>query len=472
MAFSASLMDRFSVAASSMKEALRVSPWFNRAFSSASIRLAARKARRGENLPALKTLFRAWRTARAEGFPVEGKELMWEIVRRTCFEDEQLAPIGQNALLKEFQTSPEAESIRERFRGFPKAEQSRLRLPRSPDSPERQGNLIALKKYDPTSGERGVLLLKYGESFFWFTALFDLEAVAKRYTLVLEPCWAGYQDWRFLIFLGSDLNAVVLSPHPVDFDFIDYLDSNLVPVRLGAGDWVDPDSFTPEKHHSEHFDLVMVSSWNPLKRHSDFFAALAKLKEEGYRKLRVALVGSPTVWSREKIESMIDRYDLSDSCTVYENIPHARVAEIVASSSAFVLASRQEGANKALYEALFCDTPVLIYSEHRSVNPDHIGSDVGIRFASGELDKAIRSVLEAPDRFSPRKWALEHTGWPVATEQLEALIRGIEERADRAWTRSIAAKKNAPHLRYAETGKYREFESEYERLHELMVISS
>lgn len=432
--------------------------------------LAAHKAKRGENLPALKTLFRAWRTARAEGFPEEGKELMWQVLRRTCFQDERLGPIGQNALLKEFRSSPEAQSIRARFREFSKAEQSRLRLPRSPDSPERQGNLIALKKYDPTSGERGVLLLKYGESFFWFTALFDVEEIAKRYTLVLEPCWAGYQDWRFLIFLGCDLNTVVLSPHPVDFDFIEYLQSNLIPVRLGAGDWVDPEGFTPEKNSGEQFDLVMVSSWNPLKRHSDLFEALAKLKQEGYRKLRVALIGSPTVWSRDKIEEMIGRYDLSDTCTVYENIPHERVAEIVASSSAFVLASRQEGANKALYEALFCDTPVLIYSEHRSVNPDHIGPDVGIRFESGELDKAIRSVLAAPDRFSPREWALQHTGWPMATTELEEVIRSLEDGAERPWTRPIVPKKNAPHLRYAEAGKYMDFESEYERLHELMVL--
>ena len=455
---------------SSLKEILRTSHAFQRVFSTASIAMAALQVRQGKNIPALETLFRAWRASRASGFPEKGHELLWRILERTCLESGRLAPISRNRILSEFQASSQANDIRKRFAAFPQEDRSRLRFPRKPDDPERQGNLIVLKSYDAHTGERGVLLLKYGESFLWFSALFDLEEVAKRYALVLEPCWAGYQDWRFLTYLGSDLNAVVLSPHPIDFDFIESLRSNLTPIRLGAGDWVDPDTFKPQGEVRNRFDVVMVSSWNPLKRHKDLLKAVAKLKQEGYEGLQVALVGSPTVWSRDEIENMIDSYGLQHNCTIFEDIPHHSVGEVVASSRVFVLASRQEGANKALYEALFCDTPVIAYSGHRSVNPDHVGPNVGVRFTAGRLHEGIKTVLSNEDQFSPRDWAIRNTGWPVATEKLARLLQRSELERTHPWIRPIAPKKNAPNLQYAERGAYRHFEEEYRALAALMVI--
>ena len=395
---------------------------------------------------------------------------MWKILERTCLDSSGLVPISKNELLRDFQASSQAEEIRKRFATFPPEDRFRLRFPRPPDDPERQGNLIVLKSYDELTGERGVLLLKYGESFLWFPALFDLEEIAKRYALVLEPCWAGYQDWRFLTYLGSDLNTVVLSPHPIDFDFVDSLRSNLTPIRLGAGDWVDPDTFKPAPMVEARFDVVMVSSWNPLKRHRDLFEAVAKLRRGGCEDLRVALVGSPTVWSRGKIESMIDRYGLQHNCTIFEDIPHNQVGEVVASSRVFVLASRQEGANKALYEALFCDTPVIVYSDHRSVNPDDVGPNVGVRFKAGRLHEGIKTVLANEDQFSPREWALQNTGWPVATEKLERILRRLELERNHPWIRSIAPKKNAPNLQYAELGAYRRFSEDYTALGQLMIV--
>lgn len=447
-----------------IKDWIRESLWFQWLFSTLSIQLAKGQLRSGYTTASLDSLLRAWRSARRISFPASGTRTFHRILESSCWNKGTLLPISSNLLLRDFNESDTAIGIRNRFATFPPEDRVRLRLPRDDETPERQGNLIVLKQYNERTGERGVLLLKYGETFLWFAALFDLSRIAGEYSLVLEPCWSGYQDRRFLNYLGSDLTVVVQAPHPFDFDFISSLHSNLYPIRLGAGDWVDSRLFRPSANQAPRYDLVMVSSWNPVKRHTDLFSALKTLNDSGYGPLRIALVGSPTVWSRSKIESLIARYGLTEWCTVYENIPHKEVAAIVRSSKAFVLTSRQEGANKSLYEALFCDTPVLVCATHRSVNPDHIGPEVGIRFQPNRLHEGIRTILKDPNQFEPRDWAVRHTGWPVATDRLNKVLRNMEIEAGRPWTQDIVAKYNGPNLMYVDSETDQRFVPEYQRL--------
>jgi glycosyltransferase involved in cell wall biosynthesis len=207
----------------------------------------------------------------------------------------------------------------------------------------------------------------------------------------------------------------------------------------------------------------MVSAWGPVKRHEELFRTLAKLRAHG-RTLRVALIGYPSTWTREHIEGLLRKHGVEECCTIYEAIPHEEVARIVADSRAYVLLSRREGANRALYEALFCDTPAIVYSGHRGVNIDHITDEVGVLFEDGKLDDAVLRILDGPQTFRPRAWALANTGWENSTRTLNQALRGMAARQGEPWTRDIAPKKMAPNLRYAIPGLHREFAGEYERL--------
>ena len=51
------------------------------------------------------------------------------------------------------------------------------------------------------------------------------------------------------------------------------------------------------------FDLVMVSAWDPVKRHHALFEALRRLRDRHGRVLRAALVGYPMRWRSERIEA-------------------------------------------------------------------------------------------------------------------------------------------------------------------------
>jgi len=415
-------------------------------------------------------LLAAWRLLGPDLFGPKRIVAVSTVLAESCWADGRLAPALRNGLLTQFGNGVEARRVREQFARFPLADRVRMRYPRPNDDPERQGDLLVLKAYDEASGEKGVLYVMYSESIRRFPALFDLPRLASKYVLVLEPSWWGYQDAAFALYLGSDLDVVVLAQCRPDFEFISQLQSNLVPLRLGAGDWVDPDGFRPKGGRERTYDIVLVSAWNVLKRHTLLFRTLRTLKREHGRALRVALIGYPQHWTREKIEQLMRRYDVQGQCAVFEDIPHSDVARIVADSKAYVLLSRREGANRGLYESLFCGTSVIVYRHHRGVNLDHVTEDVGRLADDDELADVILSVVDRWERFRPREWALAHTGWINSTRILNQTLSEIARTRGLPWTTDIVGHKNAPNLKYAEADMYRRFDSEYERLQQYLRV--
>lgn len=421
--------------------------------------------RSGKLLPPLVSLMRAWRvTGRQDPAPPWIRKAE-QLIADACYERGALLPVRSNRLYQEYVSSPVARRIREQYAAYPPDYRVRMRYPRDNDDPERQGDLILLKPYDPETGEKGVILVSFTESVQRFAALFDVPALAERYALVFEPSSWGYQDWTFMLFLGSDLDVLVESPWAPDYEFIRGLEANLVPTRVGAGDWIDPDVFRPEAGGGvPEYDLVMVSSWHPLKRHELLFRTVGALRRTRGHALRLALIGYPSVWTRKRIEELARRHGVLDLCTIFESIPHEEVARVVSRSGAYVLLSRREGANRALYEALFCDTPVLVHHAHRGVNRDHVTPRTGVLFEDDALAEAIEEVLDPTASFEPREWALQNTGYHNATRLLERDLRAMSEARGLPWSGGIAEKKMAPALRYARSGVYRDFDEEYRRL--------
>jgi glycosyltransferase involved in cell wall biosynthesis len=405
-----------------------------------------------------------WRHLGTEGIGEKRIARLQQIIRENCYSEDRLLSAAENRLRLDFVRSARARQLRQLYGSFPPEHRVRLRFPND-DEPERQGDLIVLKAYDETTGERGVLMLMYSEAVLAMAAMFDLAALASRYQFVLEPSSWGYQDVRFLFYLGSDLDVLIQSPRRADFEFVESLQTNLVPVAVGAGEWVDGSVFCPRAAGQEaDYDVVMVSAWDPLKRHELFFRAAARRKQSGERALRFALIGYQMGWTREPIEKLLRQYDLERDCDVYEMIPHAQVARIVAASKVSLLLSHREGANRGIYESMFCDTPIIVYRHQCGVNLDHVNARTGLLADDDELDQAISDVLEHPEKFDPRRWALENAGYRNATQTINAALRQMSERRGIAWTKDIVAKKSAPELRYAEVGRYQEFATEYESL--------
>jgi glycosyltransferase involved in cell wall biosynthesis len=430
------------------------------------MRSKAALARR-QPFAAASRMLHMWRQLGTEGFGAERVARLMEVVRENCYHDGKLLSAADNRLRLEFVQSDKAREIRKLYGAFAPEHRVRLRYPND-DDPERQGDLMVLKRYDPQSGERGVLMLMYSEAVLAMAAMYDLGALASQYMFVLEPSSWGYQDARFLLYLGSDLDVLIQSPRFEDFEFIESLRTNLVAVRVGAGEWVDPAIFQArEKDKSAEYDVVMLAAWDPLKRHEVFFRAAARVKRE--RPLRFALIGYDMGWTREPIERLLRQYDLENDATIYEDIPHAEVARIVADSKVSLLLSQREGASRAIYESMFCGTPIIVYRQQCGVNLDHVNQHTGLLADDDELADVIKSVLDRPEAFDPRSWAVENAGYSKATEKINAALAEMATRRGYLWTRDIEAKKNAPNLRYAAAGVHQDFAAEYERLGEFLL---
>jgi glycosyltransferase involved in cell wall biosynthesis len=414
-------------------------------------------------------LLHMWKQLGEERFGPDRRARLNQLIHENCYSGDELLPAAENRLRLEFIHSEEAIGVRRRYGSLAPEHRVRLRDPNDDDS-ERQGNLMILKPYEPTTGERGVLMIKYSETILAMAAMFDLSALASRYMIVVEPSFWGYQDARFLLYLGADLDVLVQSPRQADFEFIENLRTNLVPIRVGAGEWGDPDVFRPRAVDREPaFDVVMVAAWDPLKRHEVFFRAAAHLKQDRGRRLRIALIGYDLSWTREPIQQLLREYDLERQCTIFEDVPHAEVARVVAHSRVSLLLSQREGANKAIYESMLCGTPIIVYRHQRGINLSHVNAHTGLFANDDELADAVAYVLDHPRAFDPRGWALENVGYAHATRKINAALLEMTRRRGAPWTSDVVAKKNAPELRYAEPGVYKQFEEEYQELHKFLL---
>lgn len=320
-------------------------------------------------------------------------------------------------------------------------------------------DLIVLKK--ATSQEKGVILLKYGQTFDAVVALFDLDRLMERYWFVLEPCWAGYCDPSILMFVTPGQPVVVQCFTDADFRFIEDVGAPFVPVRLGPADWVDADLFTPPAIEHKRYDLVMVANWGMHKRHSELFRALRQVHD---RDIRVLLIGFP--WAgrtaqdirREAAEIGNDRVRVE----IVESLPASDVAARVSECKVFVFLSRKEGDNKALVEAMFVNVPAIVYDRTIGGAGSRINAATGIFSSDENLAGNIVRMIDGYKSFSPRAWALEHTGSAIATKILDDALRRAVTAAGGRYTQPIDQKTNAPNLGYKDPAARARFAADYE----------
>lgn len=307
-------------------------------------------------------------------------------------------------------------------------------------------DIIMLKA--PTAGEKGVVVLEYTTRFDLFIALFDFDRILRDYYVVLEPCWAGYCDPSILMFVTSKTDVVVQCPEQSDFDFISNLNCNLKPINLGSSDWIDPELFAPPDHDApREDDLIMVANWAAHKNHRRLFEALQHVR---HKPVSLVLIGVD--WggrTAEDIVAEMQQYDLPHvKLEIKTNLPAREVARHLAKSKVFLLLSEKEGSNRAIVEALFANTPAILYENFIGGARGKINSQTGVLSSFGDLANKIDDMMDNYQRFSPRAWALENTGARNATAKLNALLKKIAESRGETWNIGIVEKVNNPNFSY------------------------
>ena len=297
--------------------------------------------------------------------------------------------------------------------------------------------ILVVKAYRP--GERGVLVVDYSYVFPLLAGLFDLSAIAARYSLVLEPSWAGSCTPDILLYSRLADRVLVETIEPRDREFLAMLDTNLETVPVAANWWVDHRA-APALGAPRDFDVIMVAAWAGIKRHWRFFRTLADLRRRGHR-LKVALVGYRYDLTRADVEALARHYGVHDQIETFERISQAEVSALLARSKVHVLWSRRECANRAIIEAMLADVPVIVRDGLTfGYKYPYINEHTGRFVPEHDLGDAILEMIAERSRYAPREWILQNMTCEKATATLEARLRDLAVASGAPWTEGLVVK--------------------------------
>jgi hypothetical protein len=369
-------------------------------------------------------------------------------------------------LLESYLQQIEVNSYREDFSSYGKNFQVRLKYPKEHDSLSRQGDLLILKPY-LGGNEKGVILLQYNDAFRKFLCLFNVKLVAQHYRIVLEPSWWGYRDLSILLFTNIGTDVIVQAQYLPDFEYIKSLNSNLTPIRIGAGDWIDSDIFSECPYTDKVYDIVMIANWQRIKRHELLFSAISQCK---HTVKKVALIGYPYVGrTKDDIFYEASKYNVKEKLDIYESISRKQVGEIVRQSRSAVMLSLREGANRGIYECFFSGVPVVISNRNVGVNRDHINKYTGLTSDDKVLPENIDFLLENEHDFTPREWALRNTGCANSNRSLNEFLKNIAMDCGEEWTKDLFQKKNDTNSTYVHLDEQLEADMAISHLYSFLV---
>ncbi len=287
--------------------------------------------------------------------------------------------------------------------------------------------------------QKGVIVITYTTSFSAFYRCIKVDLLAKYFHIVLEPSSAGYADPDILYWPSASKCKVFVQASEIeDRVLLSSLDVGLVPLSIGASNWVDTNIFH-DKLLYKKYDCIYVANTNPVKRVGRYLKAVRAIQKStpDYRAL---LVCAKWGFGFDYIESMISSYGLDGKIDVVYSASQSKLVDLLNQSKVNLLLSLKEGSNRSLFEAMACNTPVICICENVGVNKSYINEYTGLLVFDSTLETAMLSMRDGYQRFAPRKWLLQN----VSSESSIELIKDIA-----GVHGECLMKVNAPEVKYA-----------------------
>ncbi|MDI9245576.1 glycosyltransferase [Marinobacter sp. CHS3-4] len=293
--------------------------------------------------------------------------------------------------------------------------------------------------------DKGVYLVKFTTTFPDVFHHFELKRLQHHFHVVLEPSWAGYCLPEILSWSSLSAPVVVEASEPEDRALLESLETNLVPVSFGSGDWVDPQVFRPLEGVEKEYDVIYVANFNSIKRQYVFLKVLRDLMREGVS-LRAALVCGEWGECREEILDLIEEFGLSEELRLFENISQSELNVLLNKSKVNVLLSLKEGSNRSLFEGFFAGTPGIVLANNVGVNKEYFNSQTGACISESDLGETLLFFSENWHTFCPREWAEENISPSKTTDKLASAIRKFDPGfgCNNGASGKISVKVNAP----------------------------
>jgi glycosyltransferase involved in cell wall biosynthesis len=319
--------------------------------------------------------------------------------------------------------------------------------------------------------ERGVIVADYSYVFPLLVGLFDVDRIAERYFIVLEPSWRGACAPEILSYGRLNAPVFVETIEPHDRRLFAALNSNLHVVPTPANYWVDSRGVV-NRPAKRDIDVIMVASWSRIKRHWRVFKALKSLRRRGHR-LKIALVGYPQDLTAADILDQARYFGVSDQLELFERISRDQVNALLWRSKVHVLWSRTECANRAIIEAMLADVPVLVREGlSYGYRYPYINPQTGHFVPEHELEDRLLQVVATKDEYRPREWVLQHMSCGQSTNVLEAAIREQALKIGESWSEGLVVRTSGLDAqRYWNVSDAPRFEKDYEFLDSVMTKS-
>jgi len=326
--------------------------------------------------------------------------------------------------------------------------------------PNRFLKYMAIIQYSPTNDEKGVLTIAYNYAIPSFMLLFDYEKVMERYHLVLEPSTARFLMPEVLICDNLKYPVYVQTGEPRDAEFLNRYSKSLLPIPIAANWWLNTEIFNEGTPVEKDIDIIMVSSFNKLKRHKVLFNALNKLNLKGV-KLNAVLIGySGGEYSKNDIEKMALGYGVLEQIIIVENIGPEEIVQYYRRSKVNILLSKREGSSRIIIEGLHCGVPILLREGFNfGYKYPFITNESGMYFKDARLDESLISLIKKVDNgeINTRKVIFEIQIEPVnAAQVMSEYIYGKNA------NKTIQPKASGLHgMEYINKEAEQEFEREY-----------
>jgi len=295
---------------------------------------------------------------------------------------------------------------------------------------------IVLKKPRFVDGqlvEKGVILIKFTERFQTFRCYVDVASVLGHYVLLLEPSWSGRANIDIMYFTRySDQSVVVMSAEKRDFQFLENLGTNLIPVHLDCSDWVNPLHFRPILKQDKFYDVIMVARYAVYKRHHALFRVLRKLNDPS---IKVALAGINTPVELKELRMLIKYYQVGKNLSLFENLSPQDLNVLLNRSKVNLLLSLQEGGNRSLFEGFFAGVPGIALKNNIGIPKNYFNSQTGMLIDEKDLGDTILYFRNNWSKFDPHTWAMENISPDKTIQKLNRMLKKLAHQRGEEWTR-------------------------------------
>lgn len=271
--------------------------------------------------------------------------------------------------------------------------------------------------------QKGILIITFTKVASYYYRHVDIERLTRYFHVVLEPSWSGYMDADILFWTTRTREPVFVQSSEIrDRVALECLCSNLVPISIGASDWVDYRNFAPTQRE-KIYDSIYVANTSPVKRIHIYLRAIAKIVREYDPRYKGVLVCAAWGGKAAEIQGLIEHYGVVANCDLKLSLTQAELSELLTTCKVNVLLSLKEGSNRSLFESMFCNLPVIALADNIGVNKSYINEYTGALIYEDRLSEVLVHMASAWKNYQPRRWAVQNIAPEATTAKLLAVIQ-------------------------------------------------